>query len=54
MFGFGELAAWSLFGVLVGFISGHITGFIEGRKDGFWRGRSAGLKVGADRRSVNG
>ena len=54
MYGFGELAAWSLLGVLTGFIGGYASGFKEGRKDGFWRGRSAGLKIGADRRSING
>lgn len=54
MYGFAELAAWSLLGVLAGFIGGYASGFKEGRKDGFWRGRSAGLKIGADRRSING
>ena len=54
MYGFGELAAWSLLGVLAGFIGGYASGFKEGRKDGFWRGRSAGLKVGANGRSNNG
>jgi len=54
MYAFGDVAAWTLLGVLLGFVGGYASGFSEGRKDGFWRGRSAGLKINSDRRSING
>ena len=49
-----ELFAWLFITMLASAGIFYTIGFKEGRKDGFWRGRSAGLKVGADRRSVNG
>jgi hypothetical protein len=50
----GEQFAWMSLIILGTAVSFYSLGFKEGKQDGFWRGRAAGIKVGKDRRSVNG
>jgi hypothetical protein len=50
----GEQFAWIMLVILGTAIVFYSLGFTEGKKAGFWTGRAAGIKVGADRRSVNG
>ena len=52
--GISELFAWVLLITVATAFTFYTLGFNEGKKDGFWRGRSAGLKIGQDRRSING
>ena len=49
-----ELIGWVFLITVATAFTFYTLGFNEGKKEGFWRGRSAGLKVGAERRSING
>jgi hypothetical protein len=49
-----EQFAWIMLVILGTAIAFYSLGFNEGKKAGFWKGRSVGIKVGTDRRSING
>jgi len=44
MYTLGEVAAWLLIGVLMGFISAYTLGLKEGKREGFVRGKIAARK----------
>jgi len=50
----GEQFAWIMLVILGTAIVFYSLGFTEGKKAGFWKGRSVGMKVGVERRSING
>jgi len=52
--GITDTFAWIMLVILGTAIVFYSLGFTEGKKAGFWTGRAAGIKVGTDRRSVNG
>ena len=52
--GIAEQFAWIMLVILGTAIVFYSLGFNEGKKAGFWKGRSVGIKVGTDRRSING